>query len=485
MKVTIQPVFVLLSREAMKKILVIFLAFFLLAPCFSLVFAHAYKLDFDTFRLGDGEKTVLVIGGIQGDEPGGFSAANLLATRYEIRDGSLWVVPNLNFPSIIKRSRGLHGDMNRKFSVLDENDPEFDTVRRIQELIDEPAVKLVLNLHDGSGYYRPTYIDKLRNPGRWGQSVIIDQEFLPDTEFMSELNNAAIQVAEKTNSGLLKEKDKIHVHNTRTVEGDKEMEKSLSYYAVRRNKAAFGLEASKELAVAERVYYHLSMIEEFLRMAGVEFERDFELSPAGIEKALGENLGVSFAGNRIFLPLDNARKNIRYLPLAKGEARRPITSKPIMAVVPCEKEKDALCVHYGNRLLSIISPSWHDTVENLDSMRVVVDGQEKVVSFGQIVPVMKDVKIIKEPGFRVNAIGYDKGLKDESEIFLNHKDFEKRFSLDKYGSLFRVEVYKENNFAGMFLISFENARNKAREKNAGKSFNNTPATPGSESAMGY
>lgn len=449
------------------------------------VLAHVYNLDFDTFRLGDGKKTVLVIGGIQGDEPGGFSAANLLATRYEINNGSLWVVPNLNFPSIIKKSRGLHGDMNRKFSVLDEKDPEFETVRRIQELIDEPSVKLVLNLHDGSGYYRPIYIDKMKNPARWGQSVIIDQEFLPNTEFMAELNKAAEQVAEKANTLLLKDKDKIHVHNTRTVEGDREMEKSLSYYAVRQNKAAFGLEASKELSVAERVYYHLSMIEEFLRMAGVEFKRDFELNPSGIDKALSENLGVSFAGNRIFLPLDNARKNIKYLPLARGEASKPIMSKPIMAVVPCEKEKDALCVHYGNRLLSVISPSWHETDDNLETMRVIVDGQEKVVAFGQIVTVSSDIKILKEPGFRVNAIGFDKGLKDESEISLKLKDFEKRFSLDKDGSLFRVEVYKGNNFAGMFLLSFANSGNKAGGKNAQKRFNSTPATKGPESAMGY
>ena len=83
-----------------------------------------------------------VVGGIQGDEPGGFSAATLLATRYEIAEGAVWVVPNLNFPSIIRRSRGLHGDMNRKFARLAENDPEFATVRRIQELIRHPAVGL-------------------------------------------------------------------------------------------------------------------------------------------------------------------------------------------------------------------------------------------------------------------------------------------------------------------------------------------------------
>ena len=109
--------------------------------------------SFSVFRVGADAPCVLVVGGIQGDEPGGFSAATLLATRYRVRKGTLYVVPNLNFPSIICRSRGLHGDMNRKFLRLDASDPEFDVVTRIQELIRKPEVALVLNLHDGSGYY--------------------------------------------------------------------------------------------------------------------------------------------------------------------------------------------------------------------------------------------------------------------------------------------------------------------------------------------
>jgi hypothetical protein len=68
--------------------------------------------------------------------------------------------------------------MNRKFLRLDKNDPEYVTVSRIQELIRHPNVKLVLNLHDGSGFFRPHYEDALRNPRRWGQCVIIDQSVI-------------------------------------------------------------------------------------------------------------------------------------------------------------------------------------------------------------------------------------------------------------------------------------------------------------------
>lgn len=279
-------------------------------------------MDFTTIRLGDAPRAVLVVGGIQGDEPGGFSAATLLATRYEIESGSVWVVPNLNFPSIIKRSRGLHGDMNRKFARLDETDPEFSTVRRIQELIRRPEVALVLNLHDGSGYYRSTYENYLCNPARWGQSVIIDQETLEPGIFMGALAREAAQVTQEVNRALLKPRHVLHVHNTNTAAGDKEMEKSLSYYAVRQGKAAFGLEASKEFPVELRAYYHLSMIEAFLRQAGIRFRRDFALTPEGVRGELRDNLGVSFAENRIFLPLEDVRPTINYLPLPKGSRPR-------------------------------------------------------------------------------------------------------------------------------------------------------------------
>ena len=115
-----------------------------------------------------------MVAGIQGDEPGGFNAAALMATRYTLHRGNLWVVPNLNFISIVHRTRGLYGDLNRKFQRIKDNDPEFNTIARIKRIIMDEQVDAVLNLHDGSGFFHPDYIDENRNPERWGQSIIID-----------------------------------------------------------------------------------------------------------------------------------------------------------------------------------------------------------------------------------------------------------------------------------------------------------------------
>lgn len=440
----------------------------------------ASPLDFTTFRLGSAPRVTLIIGGIQGDEPGGFSAATLLATRYEITEGAVWVVPNLNFPSIIRRSRGLHGDMNRKFAFLDEKDPEFATVRRIQDLIRRPEVGLVLNLHDGSGYYRPSYIDKKKNPKRWGQSIIIDQENLGNPAFMGNLDDSAQKAAASANEALIHPDHAIHIHNTHTAAGDPEMEKSLSYYAVRQGKAAFGIEASKELSLPQRTYYHLRMIEPLLRQAGVKFRRDFELTPSGVERALAENVGVSFAANRIFLPLEDARSSINYLPLPRGDAEA-ITSKPIMAVLPCEKNSAHLCVHYGNRTIALIKPDWREMDDSLDAVAIQVDGEEKLVSFGKIVDVREEAIIEKKPGYRVNAIGLDKGLEDESGLPLRRREFKSSYSLDKGGNLFRIEVYRGKSFSGMFLIRFQNTKKEAARKRRAV----LPATAGRESSLGF
>ena len=61
-------------------------------------------------------KTMMIIGGIQGDEPGGYIAADLYADML-LEKGNLIVIPRANFYSIKKNMRGVDGDMNRKFAT--------------------------------------------------------------------------------------------------------------------------------------------------------------------------------------------------------------------------------------------------------------------------------------------------------------------------------------------------------------------------------
>ena len=260
--------------------------------CFVLIIQPAFANGYPEFTLHKVEsglpgKTLLVIGGIQGDEPGGFNAAALLVTHYKILRGNVWVVPNLNFISIIKRSRGVYGDMNRKFANIKNNDPEYSIIKKIKDLILDKEVDIILNLHDGSGFYRDKYIDKMHNPQRWGQSIIIDQEQIETPEF-GNLQQIAQQVISQVNSKLYSEEHILHVKNTLTRNGNAEMSKTLTFFAIGHSKPAFGLETSKSFSTNMRTYYHLRMLESFMEVAGIEYERNFSMSAKGLKMAIND-----------------------------------------------------------------------------------------------------------------------------------------------------------------------------------------------------
>lgn len=302
----------------------IFLVCAVLLSCFSLSVKNlsAHPLDFTVLQHGSHPETetmdsvphMLVIGGIQGDEPGGFSAASLLGTHYTFKNGYVTIIPNLNFLSIIKRNRGNFGDMNRKFAKLSEKDPDYQAVRRVQELIRSPEVDLILNLHDGSGFYNPTYVSEMQNPKRWGNSVIIDQEECGAVPF-GNLGEIGRKVVAEVNENLLEKGHSYHLKNTETAKGDKEMEKSLTWFAIGQGKPAFGIEATKNVNVAGRVYYHLHAIEAFLKEAGIEFERDFPLTTAGIDEALNNDIYLGFMDDSLILPLDDVRRPPCHYPM--------------------------------------------------------------------------------------------------------------------------------------------------------------------------
>lgn len=420
-------------------------------------------LRFTLHRLGPGGgPTLLVFGGIQGDEPGGFSAASLLVTHYDISKGSVWVVPNLNFPSIVSNARGLKGDMNRKFAFVAPNDPDYEAVNRVQELIRDPRVDLVLNLHDGSGFYRHTWEDKLRNPRRWGQCIVIDQERLDEENGaesrFKDLNGLAENVAGRVNQRALHSLHAYHIKNTHTRNNDRDMEKTLSYFAVCEGKAAFGLEASKELAPGLRAYYHACLLEAFMQEMGIEFTRRFPLSPKGVLLALNQNVSIRFVDERTVLPLDNARAQTQgFIPLPKDETVTALASNPLLVVLP---DRDGRWkVMYGSRRLTSFTPEFMDMDHSIGGMSVLVDGKKKAVRFGEMLRVNESFLVKGKRGYRVNAIGAEKspegaGDGSEHDVELRAEDFAPRFSMDRDGHIFRVEVYRDQLFCGMFTVNF-------------------------------
>ena len=215
-------------------------------------------------------KTLMLIGGIQGNEPGGFLSADLYADM-SLDTGNLIVVPRANFYSIILNQRGPHGDMNRKFTHEDNMlSMEDKIVTILKKLISESDY--LLNLHDGSGYYHPTYINKWRNPMRFGQSIIADcEEYqIPGNDKVIPLGEMARDVIDEVNLYIKNELYRFHFMNTRTSSLDSshtEQQKSATYYALTvHHIPAFGVETSKFLPSTDlKVRYHNLIINAFMK----------------------------------------------------------------------------------------------------------------------------------------------------------------------------------------------------------------------------
>jgi hypothetical protein len=256
--------------------------------------------------------TVLIFAGIHGDESGGYLTADRYADLKVIR-GNLIVVPRLNLFAILTRKRiGLSGqDMNRKFQSSEENrDPDMKVVSLAKSLMDRADI--ILNLHQGFGFYSPTWIDQTRNPIRWGQCNVIDAPTfdIPDGRKLK-LELFAREVIRKINSEIVNKKYHFHVNNTHTSNErslHKEQRKSLTYYALTvKHKMAFGIEATQNCTLPQAISYLTMAVNAFIESAGIVLEAFPSTSPEVIANELKVN--EEFKG--LFVKINDAEKFIQ------------------------------------------------------------------------------------------------------------------------------------------------------------------------------
>jgi len=234
----------------------------------------AYELNIYKIHGKNPGKTLMLIGGIQGNEPGGFLSADLYADM-RLQKGNLIVVPRANFYSIITDQRDPHGDMNRKFTPVDITDSMEDKIVTILKALIKESDYL-LNLHDGSGYYYPTYIDKWRNPNRFGQSIIADcdQYVVPGSNKVIKLSEPAEKIVAEVNATIQNDLYKFHFMNTKTDAPESphgDQRGSATYYALTKHYIpAFGVETSKFLPTTDlKVTYHNLVINAFMKYFGI------------------------------------------------------------------------------------------------------------------------------------------------------------------------------------------------------------------------
>lgn len=215
--------------------------------------------------------TVMVQGGIQGDEPAGVLTAAILR-QGRVKKGNLILIPRANVPALNRDTRQINVDLNRRF---DRNYARFyeDILARAIKYFAAGSDGLV-HLHEGSGFYCPEYVDSSRNPNRFGQSVIIDcaaYSGVPD------LGKMARRAIDRVNPQVIPRRYVFSLFNTQTFAQNtkhSEQRKSLTFHTVSNlRKPALAVEVSKEISdLGWKVKQQTAMVRELLSNMGVELQ---------------------------------------------------------------------------------------------------------------------------------------------------------------------------------------------------------------------
>jgi hypothetical protein len=253
--------------------------------------------------------TLMIIGGIQGDEPGSYISADMYAD-VKLKKGNLIVVPRANFRSIMENKRQINQDMNVRFYNSKAQMYEDKVVAILRELIAESD--FLLNLHEGSGFYNSSYIDDMNNPNRFGQCIIADTDVYLSPKYNKELRleDMAQKVIDEVNDDIEDPQYKFKFSDHRTATDQtthKTQRESATFYALYTvGIPAFGVEASKEIKDLNlKVKMISAVINAFMDNLGIKRDSYVDLMPPTLKymlvKVNGENRIIS-RGDTLYVP---------------------------------------------------------------------------------------------------------------------------------------------------------------------------------------
>jgi hypothetical protein len=440
---------------------------------------HVYRISGD-----EPGKTIMLVGGIQGDEPGGYMTADLYADVH-LKKGNLIVVPRANFYSILLNRRdGLTGDMNRKFApgseTYIERNLEEEIVAILKHLISESDC--LLNLHEGSGFYNPVWIDDQENPQRFGQSIIYDTALfaIHDEGKIIHLEALANRVIDLANKQIDDKRLHFKPNNNNTLAEQTqhpEQRKSATFYALTREYIpAFGIETSKSIKNLEtKMHLQKLVINMFMQEFGIVIDTPGVVvdNPRLNYLLIKINGGPAYAmGNQSTLEI-NPGDDILITDIIANYERGLVAdildygsandmnisfrmSKPTRIIV----KKDAIeCGWIDLRIKELpenraAAPSESDIASlRAEEITVNVDGQMKSVALDATLAVPRGARLILN-GVKTNISRLD------SDVFLNLKGFAPPTAQNNGNDLFfpiytnqdLLERYSENQMNKRYPI---------------------------------
>ncbi len=452
------------------------------------IFFQSTDCELHVYRICGKEpgKTLLLIGGIQGNEPGGFLSADLYADM-ALAKGNLIVVPRANFYSILLNRRQVNEDMNRKFGQSSEENYEAKIVVILKRLISES--NCLLNLHDGSGFYSERWESPMRNPKRYGQSIIADCETytVPETDETLHLGDMAGRAIDRINLHIKEPRHRFRFNNHRTRDPDTihpEQRKSATYYALFQcGIPAFGIETSKSLPLETKVYHHNLAINAFMELLGIVPETpNIYLDPPVmryIVMAVNNNIPFAITNGHTLrirqgdvVSISHIEANYKRGLSADimdhgtfNDMRKPIRiMRPTQVVV----RKD----HHPCGMINIVLDAGQTRAHTVSALPEVLFFETRINGKEHLFMNQACAKLVK--GDRLEIVDVTTNLAGPSEIVVNFKgyvgdrknntgedrgyvihtgrDLWKRYSLAGQGKKYQVVVTRDNTVMGRLFV---------------------------------
>lgn len=126
-----------------------------------------YETELYVIKSGQAGPTVLIVGGVHGNETAGYKAA-LKVCNYRPTKGTLLVIPKANVLAIKEKKRVASGqvDLNRAFPSTKSGAAKGTLAKSILEVIKDYNVDWVMDMHEGYDYAKNTATPSV------GQSLI-------------------------------------------------------------------------------------------------------------------------------------------------------------------------------------------------------------------------------------------------------------------------------------------------------------------------
>lgn len=397
--------------------------------------------------------TLMVQGGIQGDEKAGFITAQLL-TKARVRKGQLIVVPRANVPSINICQRQVNVDLNRRFDKEYNQFYEDRLALAIRFLVSQ--AEAFIHLHEGSGFYHPTYVDNLRNPRRYGQSIIIDTTIFDHRIHLAE---TASRVLAELNPTVLPAQYRFQLFNTRTFENNTpypEMRKSLTCYALENvGIPAMAVEVSKNIRqLGWKVQRQLAATALLLARFGVDIsppevtEQEVDHYTRRIPRiecngrVLSDKQTLTLAPNSILALQASASDNSFAPSLSVCASDRPdfnLLTTPRMALAPFQALEVRVDGSPAAKIKIRWKGAWSKPPGNEAMFACWLNGQLRLVPAGQTLDTVAGDQLVLEgvlggtPHEVLNFKGYvakpysNDGQDVGMEIILDPNNFIKRY----------------------------------------------------------